>query len=114
MSHRHRPIGALLLVLSVTLGLGLAEEPAFATDYPTWEDVQAAKQNEKAKKAEIAKLEQLIAGFETEAADTAKVALIAAEDYNQALERSEQAARSADALQKTADAAAKRATTSRS
>ena len=69
MPRSARPVGALIIVLAATLTLNIAAEPAFAADYPTWADVENAKKNETAKKAEIAKIETLIGGLETEAAD---------------------------------------------
>lgn len=101
-----RSIGAIVLVFATTLSVGVASQPAWATDYPSWEDVQAAKKNEAAKKAQIAKIEALIDGLETEAANAAKVALEAAEFYNQALEALDEAEVEAESLQQRSDAAA--------
>ena len=112
MSRRIRPVGALVVVVVVTLGLGVAVTPAWAADYPTWADVEAAKHNEAAKKAEIAKIEALVNGLDTEAAEFAKAALIAAEQYNQAEEALNAAKADAETLQKSADAAQDRADTS--
>ena len=101
-----RSLGAIALVFATTLTVGLAVQPAWAEDYPSWADVQAAKKNEAAKKAEIAKIEGLINGLETEAANAAKAALEAAELYNQAVDALDAAAIEADAVQDRADAAA--------
>ena len=108
MRRSTRPVGALVVVLASALVLGIAQ-PAWADDYPTWADVENAKKNEAAKKTEIAKIEALIAGLETEAADFAKAALEANEVYNQALDNLAAAESDANALQTKADAAADRA-----
>ena len=108
MSRSARPVAALVIVLASALTLGVAQ-PAWSDDYPTWADVEAAKKNEAAKKTEIAKIEALIAGLETEAADFAKAALEANEVYNQALDSLAAAESDATALQGKADAAADRA-----
>jgi cell wall-associated NlpC family hydrolase len=109
MSRSARPVGALVLVLAATLTLNLAVEPAWADDYPTWADVEAAKQNEATKKAEITRIESLIAGLENEAALFAKAALEANEAYNQALDSLAAAESEEAALDKRADAAADKA-----
>lgn len=108
MARVTRPVGALVVVLATVIGLGVAQ-PAWADDYPTWADVEAAKKNESAKKAEIAKIEALIAGLETEAADFAKAALEANEVYNQALDDLATAETTASALQQRAEDAAEKA-----
>jgi cell wall-associated NlpC family hydrolase len=105
MSRQTRPIGALVLVFAATLSLGVAAGPASADDYPTWAEVQAAKHNEAAKQAEVAKIEALVNGLETEAALAAKAALEANEAYNIALDALEAAEKEADNLQRRADRA---------
>ncbi len=106
MRRSSRPVGALIIVLAATLTLNIAVEPAWADDYPTWADVEAAKANEATKKAEIAKIEALISGLENEAAAYARAALEANEAYNQSLDDLAAAEAQAGALQKRADAAA--------
>jgi len=112
MPRSARPVGALIIVLAATLTINIAVEPAFAADYPTWADVENAKKSEAAKRAEIAKIEALIGGLETEGANYAKAALEANEAYNQALDDLATAQSQADTLQKRADAAAATAETS--
>ena len=103
MTRMARSLGAIALIVATTLTVGVATQPAWAVDYPSWEDVQAAKKNEATKKAEIAKIEALINGLETEAANAAKAALEAAETYNQALDALDVAERAADAVAERAD-----------
>jgi peptidoglycan DL-endopeptidase CwlO len=106
MSRRYRPIGAFILVVAATIGFVTIAGPAVAEpDYPSWQDVQAAKHDEAAKKTEIAKISAIISGLETEAAAFAKVALEKGEEYNQALEARDTAKVKADSLSERAVAA---------
>lgn len=50
-------------VLAATL---LVASPAVATDYPSWDDVVAAQDNESAKATQIAEIEGLIAGLQAQ------------------------------------------------
>lgn len=106
MTRVPRSLGAIALIFATTLSVGVATQPAWADDYPSWADVQAAKKSEAAKKAEIAKIESLINGLETEAANAAKAALEATELYNQAVDALDAAETEADAVQDRADVAA--------
>ncbi|MCS5733992.1 C40 family peptidase [Herbiconiux daphne] len=54
---------AVVGVLAATL---LVTSPAAATDYPSWDDVQAAKASEGAKQSQIDEIEGLIAGMQAE------------------------------------------------
>src|SRR5690606_19120065 len=69
---------AAAFALTATGGISVAAAPG--DDYPTWAEVQAAKQSESAKKAEIAKLENLVSELQTQAAALEKVAMQKAED----------------------------------
>src|SRR5690606_16039703 len=69
---------AAAFALTATGGISVAAAPG--DDYPTWAEVQAAKQSESAKKAEIAKLEGLVGELQTQAAALEKVAMQKAED----------------------------------
>jgi len=69
---------AAAFALTATGGISAAAAPS--DDYPTWAEVQAAKQSESAKKAEIAKLENLVSELQAQAAALEKVAMQKAED----------------------------------
>lgn len=82
-----RPVGsaataavsiAAAFSLAATGGISVAAAPA--DEYPTWAEVQAAKQSESAKRAEIAKLEGFVAELQAQAAALEKVAMQKAED----------------------------------
>lgn len=67
-------VGSLVL----TLGIG---GPVAADDYPSWADVQNARQNEATTNAEIAKIEALLVTLEADAAALGKVAQQKGEQY---------------------------------
>lgn len=82
---------------------------AFAADYPSWDDVLRARQNETAKAGEITRIEGLIASLQAEVERTQLVAEQAADEYAVAQEEYTAAAERADSLQSQADAKAQEA-----
>ena len=113
MKVRPRPVGALAIVVAVALVLGPATTATAETDYPTWSEVQQAKRNESAKRAQISAIEKLIAGLDSQSADFSRGALEAAEEYNQAASALKVASTRADKLDGQADAASARAAESK-
>jgi peptidoglycan DL-endopeptidase CwlO len=105
VNRRFRPAGAVVLVVAATLVFGALTPPAWATDYPTWSDVENAKKNEAAKRAQIVKIQEIIDGLEADAAALTKSAQMAAEDYNQARDRLDAATAEADRLTEVATTA---------
>lgn len=69
---------ATAFALAATGGLPASAAPP--EDYPTWAEVQAARQNEKATQAEIAKLERIVAQLQAQSTALQKVAMMKAED----------------------------------
>lgn len=107
MNRRSRPVGVLVLVVVASLWLGLGSASvALAVDYPSWEDVEAAKANEAATTREITKLESHINALEAESAESARTALELAEQYNVARNDLDAATTKVDVLDSQADAAA--------
>jgi len=103
---------AAAFALTATGGMSASAAPQ--PDYPTWAEVQAAKQNEAAKKAEIAKITAIVKDLQTQADALAKLAMEKGEDALLAkgdLQAAEaKTARLADQLadaQKRADSSAK-------
>ena len=73
---------AIGAVSAVTASVAAAGGAAFAVpDYPSWNDVEKAKQNESTKQAEIATLGELLDGLAAQAAKAVTTAQIAAEAY---------------------------------
>lgn len=58
-----------------------ADDDAPPSGYPSWADVQQAKQSESAKSAEITKINQLLCGLQTEAEKRGNAAVVASGEY---------------------------------
>jgi murein DD-endopeptidase MepM/ murein hydrolase activator NlpD len=108
-------IGAIALAGISAVG-GPLIAPAFAADYPSWDDVVRAKSNQAAKQAQVAKIKGLIKALADDVA--AKQALaeqaateffVAQEEYFDAAYRSEQLQQQADEQARTAVDAANKA-----
>lgn len=108
-----RSSGALTTVIigSLLLSFGLAG-PAIADDYPTWDEVLAARENVEQTAAAIDEIEGILTALENEAAALGRVAQQRGEQYNAAKLAYDTAADKADTLEEQADAAAERATQS--
>ena len=98
-------LGGLGVIGLTALGAGIGSA-AFADGYPSWDDVQRAKNNEAAKAAEVTRIEGLIAGLQADvAAKQAEAERLGAE-YVAAQEAYETAVANAASLQEQADAQA--------
>jgi murein DD-endopeptidase MepM/ murein hydrolase activator NlpD len=97
--------GALGIAALGTIGaLGAPYLPgAFAADYPSWDDVQAAKANEAAKAAEVSKIQGLIQSLNDDVARTQAASVAAADVFYDAQQAFFAQARRADELQAQAD-----------
>lgn len=95
-------LGALGLVGAVALA-GPLLPPAFAADYPTWDDVEAARANESAKAAEILNIQGLIQSLTAEVARTQAEAERTSAEFYEAQQAFFDAALRADQLQQQAD-----------
>ncbi len=102
---------ALLLALALIPALGVAApapetaRAAVLVDYPSWDDVQDAKADEAAAKAEITRIKALLADLEDEVAATQKVAEEKGTIYAEAQTAYDEQAYIAQQLQEQADAA---------
>lgn len=112
--HRTRPVSRVkpatvfstVAVGAVTASLGLAAGPAFAApDYPSWGDIEQAKQNEQTKQAEIARLGELLDGLRATADAAAEASMIADEAYRNTVVQRDAAQERANQLTKQADEA---------
>ena len=86
MRARFRPFGALTVIVSGSLLLGLAVvSPAVAEeDYPSWDEVEQARQDEASAAAAVRDIQNLLVGLEIRSADLAREAQAQAEAYNAA------------------------------
>lgn len=91
-------IGALVL------GLFLGTPAAHADDYPSWDDVQAAKSNEAAAASEVTRIQGLIASLTQSVADTKAASEAAGNEYFTAQQALDAQARRLADLQSQADA----------
>ena len=108
-----RSFGALTTVVAGSLLLTLVvAPPALADDYPTWDDVQAARSNQAATEATINKIETILSDLEAKSAELGRVAQIAGEKYNSAVADLDAASGRAEKLDAQADDAQRRASVS--
>ncbi|MEK9599839.1 MAG: M23 family metallopeptidase [Pontimonas sp.] len=96
-------LGAAVLV--VTLGLP-ASSPAYADEYPTWEEVQEARKDVAAAEAKVKEIMALLERLEVEAAQAEEEAARLGEIYYEALYELDEATFQQAQLQSQADAAA--------
>lgn len=94
----------LALALTGTI-LGAPSDAAWAKDYPSWSDVQKARNSESAKKAQIAKLQALLKQLEATVAETQQEAEAKGQIYYEAQLAYDEAAYKAQQLQDQADEA---------
>lgn len=87
----------------------LTASPAFAAKYPSWEDVEKAKKNQKSKAAEVERIEGLIQALAADVAAKQAEAERLGQEYADAQAAFEEAADRASQLQEQADAEAERA-----
>lgn len=99
--------GALALAL-----VGVTTVPADATDYPTWDDIEAARQNEATAAAAIEELGALLDGLQAEAARLGDRAVMLAAASNDAARDLATAQAAADRLDERVDVATRRASAS--
>ncbi|MGX5695726.1 NlpC/P60 family protein [Agromyces soli] len=92
---------------AVTASIGIVSggSPALADDYPSWGEIEQAKQNEQTKQAEIAKLGELLASLQAAADAAIRDSQIAAEKYRQTVIKRDEAVEREASLAKQADEA---------
>ena len=97
-------VAALVIVVSAAI---LVQPPssAFAADYPSWADVQAARSSVSAKQAQITRLDGLLAGLQSAVTASQALAEQKGAEYQTAQQKSDEAAFKAGELQKQADVA---------
>ena len=97
---------AVVLVALLTTGGGLASN---AVDYPSWDEVEAARGDAAATAATVAQLEELLSGLEAEAARLGDIAVARASEASAAQVELERATSTAASLDLRAAAAQRRA-----
>ena len=112
MPRRHRPFGVLTIVVAGTLALSLGVAPASAVDYPSWDEVEDARQDEAAAARAVENIESLLSDLEAQSAELSREALIKGEEYNEAKAELDAASAKADRLDSQAQEAEDRAAAS--
>ena len=104
------------VALVVAIGIGITgttlAAPAYAVDYPSWDDVAAARNNEAATAAAVDEINSLIAGLTAEAERTQKDAEAKATVWQEMDNKYQAANAKANTLQQQADAASAKASES--
>ena len=102
-----RVAGALTVAVALIIGAAQGSTPAYAVDYPSWSDVQAAQASEAGKQAEISRIQTLIAGLASETAAAQALAEQRGNEYQEAQSKFDTA--TVQAAQLKTDAEAKQA-----
>lgn len=105
-------VGVLSLLIAGTV-VGQSADAAFATSYPSWSDVQAARNSVAAKEAEIKRLDSLLASLESAVTSAQALAIQKGDEYQAAQQKADEAAYKATELEKQADAAKAKADNSK-
>ena len=109
MGKREIRAAAILSALAAVLSVVLAVSPAHAVDYPSWDEVEAARGNEAATAATISQISQLLDGLQAEAARLGDEAVARSAEADAARIELDRATAEAESLDALADAAATRA-----
>ncbi len=96
---------ASTVVLAALVGPAVTAAPADAVEYPSWQDVQNAKGDEDAKRAEVATVRDALQAVQADAAAKSQVALDTAASAQRAEADLDAATRTATGLQAQADRA---------
>ncbi|MFK3676773.1 peptidoglycan DD-metalloendopeptidase family protein [Microbacterium sp. NPDC090218] len=96
-------LGVLSVVALSAFGISNGVSAAYAATYPSWDDVQRAKNSEAAKAAEVTRIEGLIQSLTQKVAETQAAAKVAADEFYDAQQKYFAAATEADSLQAKAD-----------
>lgn len=96
-------LGVLGVAALSTFGITSGVSAAYAASYPSWDDVQRAKNNEAAKAAEVSRIEGLIQSLTRKVTETQAAAQSASDEFYAAQQEYFAAITEADSLQAQAD-----------
>jgi murein DD-endopeptidase MepM/ murein hydrolase activator NlpD len=109
-------LGSITVTVALVATGSVLAAPAYADEYPTWEDVQAAQASESSKQSEIQNIQDLIAALRDATAAAESLSIKRGTEYQEAQTKYDTAAYKADELdaqaaaaQATADASIKQA-----
>jgi murein DD-endopeptidase MepM/ murein hydrolase activator NlpD len=111
---RRRPLSRFVTALVLAVGILSVDvlrgdDAAFAVDYPTWDDVLAARNSEATKQAEVDRIQGLIGQLQAEVEAAQALAIQKADEYSAAQDAYDLAAFRADELATQAEEARARA-----
>jgi murein DD-endopeptidase MepM/ murein hydrolase activator NlpD len=109
-----RPVPTVIAALVLALGILFADvlrgaDPAYAIDYPSWEDVLAARGNEAAKQGEVERIQGIVGQLQAEVEAAQALAIQKADEYSAAQEAYDTATYRADELDRQVAEATARA-----
>ncbi|GAB3393511.1 M23 family metallopeptidase [Humibacter soli] len=107
---RRARLGVVLTGILIAALCGGIAQPAYADEYPSWQDVQNAKANQAAAQAEVTKIQGLISNLQTRVEQTQAASVQAGEEFNQAQQKFDLADVKAQTLQSQASDLTKKAT----
>ncbi|MEW1963660.1 M23 family metallopeptidase [Microbacterium sp. NPDC077644] len=96
-------VGVLSVAALSAFGIGSGVSAAYAASYPSWDDVQRAKQNEAAKASEVSRIQGLIQSLTQKVSETQEAAEAAGNEFYEAQQAYFEAIAEAEALQAQAD-----------
>jgi murein DD-endopeptidase MepM/ murein hydrolase activator NlpD len=99
---------AIVATIAVLVSVGLlaqSSQSAFAASYPSWADVQAARNNVAAKQKQVDEITSLLAGLQSAVVAAQALAETKGAEYQAAVQKSDEAAFKAGELKTQADAA---------
>lgn len=105
-------VGVLSLLITGTV-IGQTADPAFAASYPSWGDVQAARNSVTAKQAEITRLDSLLSSLASAVTTAQAVADQKGAEFQDAQQKLDEAGYKASELKNQADAAEQKADSSK-
>src|SRR5690606_6113460 len=96
-------LGVLGVAAMSAFGIGSGVSVAYAASYPSWDDVQRAKNNEAAKAAEVSRIQGLIQSLTQKVAETKAAAEAAGNEFYEEQQAYFAATAGAEAMQVQAD-----------
>lgn len=108
-TRRRARLGVVLTGILIAAVCGGIAQPAYADDYPSWQDVQNAKASEAAAQSEVTKIQGFIANLESQAQQTQSESEQAGQEFNQAQQKFDLADVKAQQLQSQASGLKKKA-----
>jgi murein DD-endopeptidase MepM/ murein hydrolase activator NlpD len=102
-------VATTIATVALVVSAGVASGPAYADDYPSWDDVKNAQANEATKKEEVTRIQGLIESMNAQVAEAQALATQRGDEYQAAQEKYDTAEYVAAQLETQATEASARA-----